>query len=81
MMMGVVPGNDVIQHQAQMVPQIVVAGTIPMGAKFKLLYRHGRTCSGHPRRSAAAFARSKMCRGPTWVTGTSPVMTGFAVWI
>jgi hypothetical protein len=28
-MMGVVLGNDVMQHQAQMVPQIVMAGPVP----------------------------------------------------
>ena len=47
---------------------------LPLELRYAL-HRHGRTCSGHPRRAAAAHPPgSHRCR-ETWMAGTSPAMT------
>jgi hypothetical protein len=37
--------------------------------------RHGWACPGHPRRPDTSLFQDHLCCGPTWITGTRPVMT------
>jgi hypothetical protein len=37
--------------------------------------RHGRACSGHPRRRAMRPRPTRLSLGATWMPGTSPGMT------